>query len=105
MIPTKYKVSNSIIRNGKINGKAFDINENLKQLCIKKNLFLIDYTKTVKVRHLDKKKLHLHGTVSFNLGNYFIEVIPNISFSKALGSPSLRSENLWASLSAAKLLK
>lgn len=88
MIPTKYKVSNSIIRNGKINGKAFDINENLKQLCIKKNLFL-----------------HLHGTGSYNLGNYFIEVIPNISFSKALGSPSLRSENLWASLSAAKLLK
>ena len=48
----KVNVSNSIIRNCKFNRKGTDVNENLKQLGIKKNLFLTDNTETVKVQHL-----------------------------------------------------
>ena len=41
-------ISNIIIRNESFNEKAMEVNGYLKQLCIEKNIFLIDHTKTIK---------------------------------------------------------
>ena len=41
-------ISNIIIRNDSFNEKAMEVNGYLKQLCIEKNIFLIDHTKTIK---------------------------------------------------------
>ena len=43
-------ISNIIMRNDSFNEKAMEVNGYLKQLCIEKNIFLVDHTKTIHLR-------------------------------------------------------
>ena len=66
-----------VFRNDKSKVKVTAINGNLRQLCIEKNLFLIDLLKTIKVQHLKRSKVHLTRNGSNILGNNFGKAISN----------------------------
>ena len=65
-------ISNIIIRNDSFNEKAMEVNGYLKQLCIEKNIFLIDHTKTIHSRNINRSKLHLNKSGSIILSNIFL---------------------------------
>ena len=71
-------ISNIIIRNDSFNEKAMEVNGYLKQLCIEKNIFLIDHTKTIHSRNINRSKLHLNKSGSIILSNNFVEAISRI---------------------------
>ena len=58
--------------------KATEVNGYLKQLCIEKNIFLIDHTKTIHSRNINRSKLHLIKSGSIILSNNFVKAIPSI---------------------------
>ena len=64
-------VSNIIMRNDNFNEKAMEVNGYLKQLCIENNIFLIDHTKTIRSRNINRSKLHLNKSGSIILSNNF----------------------------------
>ena len=64
-------ISNIIIRNDSFNEKAMEVNGYLKQLCIEKNIFLIDHTKTIHSRNINRSKLHLNKSDIIILSNIF----------------------------------
>ena len=59
------------MRNYNSNDKAMEINAYLKQFCIEKNIFLIDHTKTIHSRNINRSKLHLNKSGSIILSNSF----------------------------------
>ena len=65
-------ISNIIIRNDSFNEKAMEVNGYLKQLCIEKNIFLIDHTKTIHSRNINRSKLHLNKSDIIILSNIFL---------------------------------
>ena len=71
-------ISNIVIRNDNFNEKAMEVNGYLKQLCIEKNIFLIDHTKIVHSRNINRSKLHLNKSGSIILSNNFVKVISSI---------------------------
>ena len=71
-------ISNIIIRNDSFNEKAMEVNGYLKQLCIEKNIFLIDHTKTIHSRNINRSKLHLNKSGSIILSNNFVKAILSI---------------------------
>ena len=64
-------ISNIIMRNDSFNEKAMEVNGYLKQLCIEKNIFLIDHTKTIHSRNINRSKLHLNKSDIIILSNIF----------------------------------
>ena len=60
-------ISNIIMQNDSFNKKAMEVNGYLKQLCVEKNIFLVDHTKTIHSRNINKSKLHLN-----KLGNIIL---------------------------------
>ena len=71
-------ISNIIIRNDSFNEKAMEVNGYLKQLCIEKNIFLIDHTKTIHSRNINRSKLHLNKSGSIILSNNFVKAVSSI---------------------------
>ena len=71
-------ISNIIMRNDSFNEKAMEVNGYLKQLCIEKNIFLIDHTKTIHSRNINRSKLHLNKSGSIILSNNFVQAISSI---------------------------
>ena len=43
-----------------LNKKGDKFNHHLKEICNKKNLFLIDHSKKIKASHLNSSRLHLN---------------------------------------------
>ena len=72
-------ISNIIMRNDSFNEKAMEVNGYLKQLCIEKNIFLIDHTKTIHSRNINRSKLHLNKSGSIILSNNFVKAMSSIS--------------------------
>ena len=72
-------ISNIIMRNDNFNEKAMEVNGYLKQLCIEKNIFLIDHTKTIHSRNINRSKLYLSKSGSIILSNNFVKTISNMS--------------------------
>ena len=72
-------ISNIVIRNDNFNEKAMEVNGYLKQLCIEKNIFLIDHTKTIHSRNINRSKLHLNKSGSIILSNNFVKAMSSIS--------------------------
>ena len=54
-----------------LNKKGIEVNSYLKELCKKKNIFLVDNSKKIKAQHLNKGKLHLTKFGSKVLSNNF----------------------------------
>ena len=53
-------VSNIIARADLFKEKANEVNDCLSKLCMKRNIYLIDHSKTLKAQHLSGSKLHLN---------------------------------------------
>ena len=64
--------------NDKFSEKAMEVKGYLKQLCIGKNVFLIDHTKTIHSRNINRSKLHLNKSGSIILSNNFVKAISSI---------------------------
>ena len=76
--PQNVSVSNIIMRNDNFDEKAMEVNGYLKQLCIEKNIFLIDHIKTIPSRNINRSKLHLNKSGSIILSNNFVKGISSI---------------------------
>ena len=61
-----------------LNEKGIEVNFYLKELCKKKNIFLVDNSKKIKAQHLDKGKLHLTKFGSKVLSNNFVNEISKV---------------------------
>ena len=53
-------VSNIITRADHFNEKLNEVNGYLSKLCMERNIYLIDHSKTLKAQHLKGSKLHLN---------------------------------------------
>ena len=62
-------VSNIIAQVDHFKEKADEVNDYLSKLCMKRNIYLIDYSKTLKAQHLNGSKLHLNKRVASVLQN------------------------------------
>ena len=61
--------------NANFHEKAMEVNGYLKQLCVEKNIFLIDYAKTIDSRNINRSKLHLNKSARIILSNSFVKAI------------------------------
>ena len=57
----------------KLNVKGCEVNFHLKVLCEEKNVYLIDNYERIKLKHLNKGKLHLNKNSSNILSNTLID--------------------------------
>ena len=71
-------VSNIIMRNDNFTDKFMEINGYLKQFFIERNIFLIEHTKTIHSRNINRSKLHLNKSDSLILSNNFVKAISSI---------------------------
>ena len=71
-------ISNIIVRNGKWKDKAVDVNKVLAELCIERNMLLIDNSKRIKQTHLSSRKLHLNRTGSAILQDTYCKVLSDM---------------------------
>ena len=71
-------ICNIIMRSDSFNAKAMEVNGYLKQLCMEKNIFLIDHTKAIHSRNINRSKLHLNKSGSIILSNNFVKAISSI---------------------------
>ena len=53
-------ISNIRIRADNFKEKANEVNNYLSKLCMDRNIYLIDHSKTLKTQHLNGSKLHLN---------------------------------------------
>ena len=53
-------VSHITIRTDHFKEKANEVNDYLAKLCMNRNIYLIDHSKTLKTQHLNGSKLHLN---------------------------------------------
>ena len=53
-------VSNIIARADHFKEKANEVNDYLSKLCMERNIYLIDHSKTFKTQHLNGSELHLN---------------------------------------------
>ena len=77
-IPQNESISNIIMRIDNFFEKAVEVNGYLKQLCIEKNIFLTDHTKTIHSRNINRSKLYLNKSGSIILSNCFVKEISSI---------------------------
>ena len=68
--------SNIIMRNDNFNEKAMEVNDCLKQFCIENNIFLIDHTKTIHSRNVNRSKPTSQGSII--LSNNFAKAMSSI---------------------------
>ena len=66
------------MRNDNFDEKNMEIIGYLKQLCIETNIFLIEHTKTIHARSINRSKLHLKKSGSIILSNNFVKAISSI---------------------------
>ena len=66
------------MRNNSLKEKTMEVNGYLKQLCIEKNIFLIDHNKTIHSRNINRSKQHLNKSGSIILSNNFVKAISSI---------------------------
>ena len=52
-------ISNIVVRKNKHQNKCQEENDHLKEICVEKNINLIDHSKNIKPQHLNKSRLHL----------------------------------------------
>ena len=76
-------ISNTITRNDNFNEKTMEVayikhSGYLKEFCIEKNIFSIDYTKTIQSRNINRSKLHLNKLGRVTLNNNFVKTIWSI---------------------------
>ena len=73
-------VSKIIVRNDSdtLNKKGCEVNAVLMELCKEKNIHLIDNSKKIKLRHLNKGKLHLNQKGSRLLSDIFLKEISHV---------------------------
>ena len=71
-------VTNVIVRRDKWSATAQKENEHLKELRRKYNFFLIDNCKFIKIRHLDKRGIHLNKKKSTVLGEPFVKYVESL---------------------------
>ena len=64
--------------NDSFNEKAMKVNGYLKQLCIEKNIFLVDHSKTIHSTNFNRSKLHLNKSGSIILSNNFVKATSSI---------------------------
>ena len=74
------RVSTIIVRGDdkELNEKGCEVNAQLKELCKRKNIYLIDHSKRIKPQHLNKGKLHLNKNGSKILSNNFVGEISKV---------------------------
>ena len=53
-------ISNIRIRADNFKEKANEVNDYLSKLCMDRNIYLIDHSKTLKTQHLNGSKMHLN---------------------------------------------
>ena len=58
--------------------KAEGVKSYLKELCMKKNIFLIDHSKSIRQRYLNKRQLHFNFKESTVFGEAFVNQLSNI---------------------------
>ena len=71
-------ISSILLRKDNLKSKADDVNNILKEICEEKNIFLIDHSKSIKQRHINRSKVHLNIKGSTVLGKTFVNHISNI---------------------------
>ena len=71
-------VSNIIMRNDNFTDKFMEVNGYLKQFFIERNIFLIEHTKIIHSRNINRSKLHLNKSDSLILSNNFVKAISSI---------------------------
>ena len=71
-------ISNVIVRKDKHWKKAEEVNTRLEELCIEKNISLIDHQKILTPHHLNKSRLHLNKKGTNILTRTFVREIGNI---------------------------
>ena len=72
------RVSNIVNIKDDLKKKAEEVNSYLKELRIKKNIFLIDHSKSIRQRYLNKRQLHFNFEESTVLGEAFVNQLSNI---------------------------
>lgn len=68
----KVSTSNVIVRKDKWSAKVWKLNKHLEELRRKYNFFLIDHSKFINIRHLNKSGIHLNKKGSTVLGESFL---------------------------------
>ena len=71
-------VSNIIARADHFKEKANEVNDYLSKLCMERNIYLIDHSKTLKTQHLNGSKLHLNRRGAPILQNTFCKFLSKI---------------------------
>ena len=71
-------ISSIVLRKDNLKNKVAEVNNNLKEMCTEKNIFLIDYSKSIKQRHINRSKVHLNMKGSTVLGKTFVNHISSI---------------------------
>ena len=71
-------VSNIITRVDDFKEKANEVNDYLSKLCMERNIYLIDHSKTLKTEHLKGSKLHLNRRDAPILQNTFCKFLSKI---------------------------
>ena len=71
-------ISNILVRKDRHQSKCQEVNDHLKEICVEKNINLIDHSKNIKPQHLNKSRLHLTKKGTSILSKTFIQEIRNI---------------------------
>ena len=71
-------ISNIVVRKDRHQNKYQEVNDHLKEICVEKNINLIDHSKNIKPQHLNKSRLHLTKKGTSILSKTFIQEIRNI---------------------------
>ena len=71
-------ISSIVLRKDNLKNKVDEVNNNLKEMCTEKNIFLIDHSKSIKQRHINRSKVHLNMKGSTVLGKTFVNHISSI---------------------------
>ena len=70
-------ISNIVVRKDGHQNKCQEVNDHLKEICVEKNINLIDHSKNIKPQHLNKSRLHLTKKGTSILSKTFIQEIRN----------------------------
>ena len=70
-------ISNIIERKDKWNKKVDEVNNILKELCKRKNIYLINNSTSIKMLHFNRSKIHLSKKGSTIFGEAFVKNVSN----------------------------
>ena len=71
-------ISNIIARADHFKEKAKEVNDYLSKLCMEKNIYFTDHSKTLKTQHLNGSKFHLNRIGAPILQNTLCKLLSNI---------------------------